>query len=64
MRAGPLVSALVNKLGCRPVVIVGSLMASMAFGLSASASEVGLFIFLYGIVGGMASATFPDRLLG
>ena len=49
---GPLVSALVNRLGCRSVVVAGSLMSSLAFGLSAAASEVGLFIFMYGIVGG------------
>ncbi|XP_043209791.1 uncharacterized protein LOC122374847 isoform X1 [Amphibalanus amphitrite] len=50
---GPLVSALVNKLGCRQVVIAGSLMSSVAFSLSASASEIGLFIVMYGILGGL-----------
>ena len=54
--AGPLVSALVNKLGCRPVVVAGSLMSSVAFSLSASASEIGLFIFMYGIIGGEEAA--------
>ncbi|KAF0301082.1 Monocarboxylate transporter 10 [Amphibalanus amphitrite] len=51
----PLVSALVNKLGCRQVVIAGSLMSSVAFSLSASASEIGLFIVMYGILGGVGT---------
>lgn len=52
MCAGPLVSALANKYGCRTVCIVGSLMSTTAFSLSIFSPSIGWLMLIYGFVGG------------
>ncbi|KAL8616127.1 hypothetical protein ACOMHN_066614 [Nucella lapillus] len=50
--AGPVVSALTNRFGCRPVVMVGSVVAGLAFVLSITAPSVNILIITYGVLGG------------
>lgn len=50
--AGPIVSALTNKFGCRPVAVVGSVVAGVAFLLSTMAPSVNILILTYGVMGG------------
>ena len=50
--AGPVVSALANKFGCRAVTIAGSILAAAAFFLSTYSPDVPVLIFLYGGMGG------------
>ena len=49
---GPVVGALVNKFGCRPVGIAGSLIGASAFILSTFATNITVFHFTYGFMGG------------
>lgn len=51
--AGPLVSALSNKFGCRVVCIAGSLLASFAFVLSIFSTSVTMLMLTYGVMGGL-----------
>ena len=50
--AGPVVSALTNKFGCRPVTVAGSVIASLAFLISTMAPSVDVLIVTYGVIGG------------
>ena len=50
--SGPIVSALTNKYGCRPVCITGSIIATLAFVLSVFAPNIDILIITYGIIGG------------
>ena len=50
--AGPIVSALTNKFGCRPVAITGSIIATIAFVLSVFAPNIDILILTYGVIGG------------
>ncbi|XP_018576657.1 monocarboxylate transporter 14 isoform X1 [Anoplophora glabripennis] len=52
MCAGPIVSALANKYGCRTVCIVGSLISTAAFALSIFSPNVIWLMLIYGFVGG------------
>lgn len=52
MCAGPIVSALANKFGCRTVCIVGSLISTAAFALSIFSPNVVWLMLIYGFVGG------------
>lgn len=45
-------SALVNKFGCRPVTMVGSILATFAFLLSTQSGSVEILILTYGVMGG------------
>ncbi|XP_022251797.1 monocarboxylate transporter 12-like isoform X2 [Limulus polyphemus] len=49
---GPLVSALANTYGCRPVIIMGSIIAAIGFVLSAFATDIVFLFVTYGILGG------------
>ncbi|XP_049872732.1 monocarboxylate transporter 3 [Pectinophora gossypiella] len=49
---GPFVSALANKYGFRVVTIVGSVISSIAFGLSYFATSIEYLYLVYGIIGG------------
>lgn len=49
---GPFAGALVNKFGCRPVGIAGSLIGAVAFILSSFANSVEVFHLTYGFLGG------------
>ncbi|XP_063699919.1 monocarboxylate transporter 14-like [Culicoides brevitarsis] len=51
--AGPLVSALSNKFGCRSVCIAGSLLASFSFVLSIFSTSVTMLMLTYGVMGGL-----------
>ncbi|TMS37077.1 hypothetical protein L596_004090 [Steinernema carpocapsae] len=51
--AGPIAGGLVNKFGARPVVIGGSILTAAAFFLAVYASNIVVFMILYGVVGGI-----------
>ena len=53
MLSGPLVGGLVNRLGCRPVAILGSLVGSAALALSTVCTNIVTFVIIYGVVGGL-----------
>ena len=50
--SGPVVSALTNKFGCRPVTVAGSVIAGVAFLISIMAPTVDVLIVTYGVMGG------------
>nr|KAG5700444.1 hypothetical protein BaRGS_010357 [Batillaria attramentaria] len=50
--AGPVVSALTNKFGCRLVAFAGSIMAGVSFLLSTMSPSVDVLIITYGVMGG------------
>ncbi|XP_074653250.1 monocarboxylate transporter 12-like [Tubulanus polymorphus] len=50
--SGPIASALVNKFGCRPVAMVGSVISTVAFVLSMFSPNVDILIVTYGGLGG------------
>lgn len=52
LSAGPIVSALANKFGCRAVCIAGSIIACLAFVLSTFSNSVGMLMATYGFMGG------------
>lgn len=52
LSAGPLVSALTNKFGCRAVCISGAIISTTAFVLSIFCSTVNWLMLIYGFVGG------------
>ena len=45
-------SALINKYGCRPVGIAGSLLASFSFVICTLSRRIEAMVFLFGICGG------------
>lgn len=51
--AGPIVSALTNKFGCRPVAMVGSVIATIAFVLATFSPSIEILILTYGVLGGV-----------
>ena len=53
MLSGPLVGGLVNRFGCRPVAIMGSLVGSAALALSTVCTDIVTFVIVYGVVGGL-----------
>ncbi|UYV83096.1 hypothetical protein LAZ67_22002204 [Cordylochernes scorpioides] len=53
LSVGPLVSALTNRFGCRPVSIAGSVIACVSFLLSTLAPSVDVLMVTYGILGGI-----------
>lgn len=52
LSAGPIVSALANKYGCRAVCIAGSVIAATAFALSTLSESVSMLMLTYGFIGG------------
>lgn len=50
--SGPIVSGLVNRFGCRPVVMAGSVLAAAGFMLGSYAPNLELLILTYGVFGG------------
>lgn len=52
LSAGPIVSALANKYGCRAVCITGSVIAATAFALSTLSESVSMLMLTYGFIGG------------
>ncbi|CAH0752842.1 unnamed protein product [Diatraea saccharalis] len=53
LAAGPIVSALCNKFGCRAVCIAGSLVATTAFVMSTFSKSVTVMMITYGLLGGI-----------
>lgn len=53
LSAGPVVSALANKYGCRAVCISGAIIASSAFVLSTFSTSVTMLMLTYGLLGGI-----------
>ncbi|XP_057668768.1 monocarboxylate transporter 3-like isoform X2 [Diorhabda carinulata] len=53
LSAGPLVSALTNKFGCRAVCISGSIISTIAFVLSIFSPTVNWLMLTYGFIGGI-----------
>lgn len=53
LSAGPIVSALANKFGCRAVCIAGSFIAALAFVLSTMSTSVTMLMLTYGVLGGI-----------
>ncbi|KAJ8962273.1 hypothetical protein NQ318_018252, partial [Aromia moschata] len=53
LSAGPLVSALTNKFGCRAVCVAGSLISTAAFVLSIFSPTVNWLMLSYGFMGGI-----------
>ncbi|XP_075975727.1 monocarboxylate transporter 9 isoform X2 [Anticarsia gemmatalis] len=53
LAAGPVVSALCNKFGCRAVCIAGSFVAAIAFVLSTFSKSVTMMMITYGLIGGL-----------
>uniref|UniRef100_A0A1B6C6S6 Major facilitator superfamily (MFS) profile domain-containing protein n=1 Tax=Clastoptera arizonana TaxID=38151 RepID=A0A1B6C6S6_9HEMI len=53
LSAGPVVSALTNKYGCRTVCIMGSLIGCSAFVLSTFSPDVNTLMLTYGVMGGI-----------
>ncbi|XP_013138060.1 PREDICTED: monocarboxylate transporter 4 [Papilio polytes] len=53
LAAGPIVSALCNKYGCRAVCVAGSLVATVAFALSTLSKSVTMMMITYGVIGGI-----------
>lgn len=49
---GPIVSACVNKFGCRAVAIAGSIITATAFIISSFAKSVDVLLAAYGVFGG------------
>lgn len=52
LSAGPVVSALANKYGCRAVCIAGALISCLAFVLSTLSTSVNMLMLTYGVMGG------------
>ncbi|XP_023030016.1 monocarboxylate transporter 14 [Leptinotarsa decemlineata] len=50
---GPIVSAVVNKFGCRITCITGSIIGSAAFALSVFCPTVSTLMIVYGFIGGI-----------
>lgn len=50
--AGPIVSALSNKFGCRAVCVFGSVFASLGFALSIFSTNITMLMLTYGLMGG------------
>ncbi|XP_018905157.2 uncharacterized protein [Bemisia tabaci] len=53
LSAGPVVSALTNKFGCRKVCITGSIVSCLAFVLSIFSANVNQLMLSYGVLGGI-----------
>jgi len=50
---GPIVSGLANRYGCRPIIIIGSIGASICMALSTLSPNVWVMMIIYGIFGGI-----------
>jgi len=51
--SGPIAGAFVNKYGCRPVSIAGSILAAIGFGMSYFAESVTYLYISIGLIGGL-----------
>uniref|UniRef100_A0A0K2UYI8 Major facilitator superfamily (MFS) profile domain-containing protein n=1 Tax=Lepeophtheirus salmonis TaxID=72036 RepID=A0A0K2UYI8_LEPSM len=53
LTSGPIVGGLVNKYGCRPVCMTGSLIACIGLAASTLSEDIPTMMFTYGIIGGI-----------
>ncbi len=53
LMSGPIVGGLVNKFGCRPVCISGSIVACAGLVLSTLSPNVPILMLTYGVIGGL-----------
>lgn len=51
--AGPVVSGLTNKFGCRPVTFAGSILACAGFLFASFSNSVTVLMLTYGVLGGL-----------
>ena len=51
--SGPFASALVNRFGCRPVCVAGSIISCVAFMLCTVSTSVNHMMLTYGVMGGI-----------
>ncbi|CAG9853861.1 unnamed protein product [Phyllotreta striolata] len=51
--AGPIISAIVNKFGCRVTCLAGCIISSVALGLSIYSPSISVLMLVYGFVGGV-----------
>ena len=51
LMSGPIVGGLVNKFGCRPVCILGSVVACIGLCLSTLSPNVPVLMLTYGVMG-------------
>lgn len=52
LNKGPVVSALVNRFGCRTITLIGTTLVAIGFFLSALATNVTTLYFTIGILAG------------
>ena len=52
LMVGPVAGGLVNKFGCRPVCITGSILACIGICLSTLSPNVSILMLTYGVLGG------------
>ena len=50
---GPIVSGLANRYGCRPIIFIGSIGASICMVLSTLSPNVWVMMIVYGVFGGI-----------
>jgi hypothetical protein len=55
---GPVVAALNNQFGTRPVVMIGSIVYTLCYVLSAFATSIYQIVFLLGFIGGFGFLNF------
>ena len=63
LMAGPIVSALTNKYGCRAVCMAGSFVGAAAFVLSTFSTTVNMLMMTYGVLGGKYNSIFFYSLI-
>jgi predicted MFS family arabinose efflux permease len=52
MLAGPVAGAMVNRFGCRKVVVFGSILSAASYFLSVFSSDITVMVVVYGCMGG------------
>ena len=59
--SAPLASVLVNRFGCRPVVIAGSVIATFGFAICRLSESIDTLTITYGFIGGKHNLViFPN----
>lgn len=63
LHAAPLVSALVNKFGCRAVSVTGALIATFGFAISRLSTSINGLMITYGLIAGARPIDLRDLLI-
>lgn len=53
LMSGPLASMLVNRFGCRPVVVLGSIISTFGFAICRLSDSIDMLTLTYGFIGGL-----------